>query len=566
ATPTPASPRDRLRAGLRVVGRLPRLWSRSLLFRAVAFTGLLTMVGTLLVAVFLTHQVTSGLFQERFDQVETEATNGLDDLRNFFANASTADRTQTEELLAGSDAMLEGSGTEARRYYILEPLDESQSVYVSPRSSQGVDADIISDELAEAVASGSGQYWQSVALERDGATVPGVAFGTQVTIPPGHAWALYFVYDFESVQESLAFVLRILFLAGAALLVMNMTIAAWVTRSVVAPISQAAEVSERIAAGQLDQRLAVRGEDEIARLGVSFNRMASNLQDQITQLANLSKMQQRFVSDVSHELRTPLTTVRMAAEVLHESRDEFDPINQRSAELLYHQVERFQALLADLLEMSRFDAGAAELALAEVDLRQVAEQVLTTAQPLAQNAGAPLSLVVQGEDFRAEADARRVDRILRNLVNNAVEHSEGRPVDLVIGSSPTAVGFAVRDHGIGMSPSEMAHVFDRFWRADPARARTTGGSGLGLAIATEDTRLHQGALDAWGEKGRGSCFRLVLPRRQDAPYRASPLALPPTYDPLDRNPAEQIVAEVISGEVDHDRVSEQSLHQHGGDS
>lgn len=552
---------------LRSIGRLPRLWGRSLLFRAVAFTGLLTMIGTLLVAVFLTHQVTSGLFQERFEQVETEATNGLDDLRNFFANASTADRTQTEELLAGSDAMLEGSGTEARRYYILEPLDESQSVYVSPRSSQDVDSSIISDELAEAVASGSGQYWQSVAIERNGREVPGVAFGTQVTIPPGHAWALYFVYDFQSVQESLAFVLRILFLAGAALLVMNMTIAAWVTRSVVAPISQAAEVSERIAAGQLDQRLAVRGEDEIARLGVSFNRMASNLQDQITQLANLSKMQQRFVSDVSHELRTPLTTVRMAAEVLHDARDEFDPINQRSAELLYHQVERFQALLADLLEMSRFDAGAAELALAQVDLRQVAQEVLTTAQPLAYNAGARLSLVVLGgdDDFRAEVDARRIDRILRNLVNNAVEHSEGRPVDLVIGSSPTAVGFAVRDHGIGMSPSEVAHVFDRFWRADPARARTTGGSGLGLSIATEDTRLHQGALDAWGEKGQGSCFRLVLPRQHGTPYRASPLALPPAYDPGDRIVAEEIIPEVVAGEIDHDRVSEQSLYQPGGE-
>ncbi|WP_139827592.1 sensor histidine kinase [Nesterenkonia sp. PF2B19] len=251
---------------------------------------------------------------------------------------------------------------------------------------------------------------------------------------------LYFLYDFSTVQDTLAFLTRIMLLAGLALLVLNMAVAAWVTRSVVSPISQAAEVSERIAAGQLDQRLAVRGEDEIARLGISFNRMASNLQEQITQLANLSKMQQRFVSDVSHELRTPLTTVRMAAEVLHESREDFDPVNQRSAELLYHQVERFQAMLSDLLEMSRFDAGAAELALADVDLRSLAEDALTAALPLADQSRTQLSIVVQGEDFVVEADPRRIDRILRNLINNAIEHSEARPVDLVIASSPTASG------------------------------------------------------------------------------------------------------------------------------
>ena len=365
------------------------------------------------------------------------------------------------------------------------------------------------------------------------------------------------------MQETLNFVLRIMFIAAVAVLLMNMAIAAWVTRSVVSPISQAAEVSERIASGQLDQRLVVRGEDEIARLGISFNRMASNLQDQITQLANLSKMQQRFVSDVSHELRTPLTTVRMASTILHEARDDFDPVNQRTAELLHHQVERFEALLADLLEMSRFDAGAAELSLIEVDVRGLSEEVLRTAQPLAESNGVTLSIVVQGEGFTAEIDPRRIDRILRNLVNNAIEHAEGRPVDLIVSSSPTAVGVAVRDHGIGMSPHEVAHVFDRFWRADPARARTTGGSGLGLAIATEDTRLHRGALDAWGQKGQGACFRLVLPRRQDVPYRAAPLALPPVYSAEDRvvisSPLPPEQAQVR--EDGHDRVGEQSLYQ-----
>ncbi len=233
-------------------------------------------------------------------------------------------------------------------------------------------------------------------------------------------------------------------------------------------------------------------------------------------------------------------------------------MTQRTSELLHHQVERFEGLLADLLEMSRFDAGAAELSLNEVDLLGLTKEVLLTAKPLADQSETPVYLVVQGEDFRAEVDHRRIDRILRNLINNAIEHSEGRPVDIVIAASPTAVGVAVRDYGVGMTSEEVSRVFDRFWRADPARARTTGGSGLGLAIATEDTRLHSGSLDAWGQKGQGSCFRLVLPRSQEAPYRAAPLALPPSYATHERQSVED--RDLISAAAAHERVHEQALN------
>lgn len=544
----------------RRISGLPRLWARSLLIRAVFFTGLLTMLSTMAVAAFLVQQVTSGLFQERFDQAEQEAAVGLDSIRSSFAALSTTSRSEAQQDVLSILNEVDDSTAQIQREFSLQPLEVGENLYVDGITSPGLSAQDISEELDEAVAGGTGQYWQAVSLERNGASeVPGVAFGTQVDIQ-GNPYALYFVYDFSPVQENVAFVFRTMLVAGIAILLINMAIAGWVARSVVRPVSQAAEVSERIADGQLDQRLAVRGEDEIARLGLSFNRMASNLQEQITRLANLSKMQQRFVSDVSHELRTPLTTVRMAAEVLHESRDDFDPINRRSTELLHHQVERFQALLADLLEMSRFDAGAAELATAEVDLLALTREVLISSKPLAESSNTPLGLVVQGENFIAEVDARRISRILRNLINNAIEHAEARPVDVIVSSSPTAVGIAVRDHGIGMSPSEVAHVFDRFWRADPARARTTGGSGLGLSIATEDTRLHQGALDAWGQKGQGSCFRLVLPRRQSVPYRASPMALPPVYRATDRYRIENI-QDLGVEEPEHDRVNEQALYQ-----
>lgn len=582
-----AGPRVRKTEGsvslLERIRQLPRLWSRSLLVRAVFFTGLLTLVGTGLIAYFLVQQVTNGFYQERFDQVEVEATNGLVGARNDFDALPTVERAEVEGQVQGVLDNLDESAALPREVLLL-PLDDPEDLQVQPRMTGGISEDVITEGLREAVLT-SGQdlqHWQSVDIEADnGETVPGVAFGIYVQLPPGEPYGLFYVYDFSSVEENVNFVFRVFLIAIGVILVMNMLIAAWITRTVVKPVSQAAEVSERIADGQLDQRLAVVGEDEIARLGLSFNRMASTLGEQITQLANLSKMQQRFVSDVSHELRTPLTTVGMAANMLYESRDDFDPVTGRSVELLHHQVERFEALLADLLEMSRFDAGAAELALSEVDLYQLASEVTTAAYPLAEQAGADLSIVVHGDDdtagqplsiaaaeqdFVAEVDRRRIDRILRNLVNNAVEHSEGRPVDVIVAASPTAVGIAVRDHGIGMTPNEVNHVFDRFWRADPSRARTTGGSGLGLSIATEDTRLHQGSLDAWGQKGQGSCFRLVLPRKQSEPYRASPLGLPPSYDAARRRQVSADSDGLHTGEISHNRIREQSLYQQEGDS
>jgi two-component system sensor histidine kinase MtrB len=436
---------------------------------------------------------------------------------------------------------------------------------VGTRTTNNLDANVIPEGLAQAVQDGTGTYWQSIALpDSGGGTNPGLAFGTRVTLPPGNVYALYMVYDLSSVQQTLDYLMRVLVVAGAMLVMMNSLIAVYVTRSVVRPVSQAALTAESLSSGDLSVRMPVQGEDEMARLGTSFNRMADNIQDQITQLAELSQIQQRFVSDVSHELRTPLTTVRMATEVLYDSREDFDPVNRRSTELLYHQVERFQALLADLLEITRFDAGAATVAAEKTDLLHLAADVILTAQPLASKADTEVFLVPSGTDVNAEVDPRRIERIVRNLINNAIEHGEGRPVDVILGSDEDAVAIVIRDHGIGMSAEQASRVFDRFWRADPARARTTGGSGLGLSIATEDTRLHHGRLDAWGEPGDGSAFRLTIPRRAgDSVGQDSPLQLPPAYtEDQRRRPTDiESTEQPGSGHPLPDRIHEQALVQ-----
>ena len=363
-----------------------------------------------------------------------------------------------------------------------------------------------------------------MAIPREtGGVSPGVMVGQDVTVPDG-TYQLFFLYSFQSEQDQLDFLQRTLGLAAAALVVLLGSMTWLVTRQTVRPVRRAAEVAERLADGHLSERMPEKGEDEMATLARSFNEMADSLQDQIHRMEELSTLQRRFVSDVSHELRTPLTTIRMAGEVIHASREDFDPAAKRSAELLQTQLDRFEDLLADLLEISRFDAGAAVLDAEGRDVRDVVIQAVDHAAPLAERRGAWLHVVVPEERCVADIDPRRVERILRNLLVNAVEHAEGSTVEVTVGADAHAVAVTVRDRGVGMTPDEAAHVFDRFWRADPARARTTGGTGLGLAISLEDAHLHGGWLEAWGRPGRGASFRLTLPAPRGDPAHRVALA------------------------------------------
>ncbi len=199
----------------------------------------------------------------------------------------------------------------------------------------------------------------------------------------------------------------------------------------------------------------------------------------------------------------------------------------RSAELLQNELDRFELLLTDLLEISRFDAGAAVLDLEDVNLVDVAHRVVESTRPLAEARGTTVVVQSGRRPCIAEVDVRRVERIVRNLVTNAIDYADSKDVVVLLDSDDQAAALAVRDYGIGLKPGESVLVFNRFWRADPARARTSGGTGLGLSISLEDAHLHGGWLQAWGEPGHGTQFRLTLPRRAGDPIDHSPLPLVP---------------------------------------
>jgi two-component system sensor histidine kinase MtrB len=338
---------------------------------------------------------------------------------------------------------------------------------------------------------------------------------------------LYLVYDLSDVQTTLTEIQQTLIAGSLALVGAIGLVTFFVVRLTIDPIRRAARTAERLAQGFLEERLTESGEDVIAVLSRSFNRMAQSMESQIVRLANLSQVQQRFVSDVSHELRTPLTTIRLAGDVLFAQREGFSAENARTIELLLTQIERFEIMLTDLLEMSRYDAGAVALEVEETNVVPLIEDCLDQLGPLAREKGSELLVEVRGGYGESEVDQRRIRRIVLNFVGNAIDHGEGRPIVTYIDSNEEALAIAVRDWGMGMTEAQTQRVFDRFWRADPSRQRTTGGTGLGLAIAQEDAVAHGGRIDVWSKEGEGTCFRLTIPRIPLDSWQVSPLPLPP---------------------------------------
>ncbi|WP_051426119.1 MtrAB system histidine kinase MtrB [Jiangella gansuensis] len=502
-------------------------WRRSIQLRVITATLTLSVVVVSLLGITLSRQITDGLLRAQAEAAVADASAGIDSAQRSLDAA--ADQTPAElrqTLVQIAETLAAGGSTSAATeplYEIVLLGSEGAPTYRSRAARDSVPA-----ALRERVSDEPRVFRTYTAIDYvDGRSVPGLAVGGQITDPTGEDYELYYLFPLTEQQQTIDLVLTALATAGVLLVLLLGALAWLVARQVVTPVRLAARIAERFSAGRLSERMAVRGRDDLARLAMSFNQMAASLQHQIGQLEELSRMQQQFVSDVSHELRTPLTTVRMAADVLYESRDEFDPVVERSVELLQAQLDRFEALLTDLLEISRFDAGAAALNAERGDLRDIVHKVVDAATPLAVQKGSDLVVDVPTEPVMAEADSRRIERIVRNLVVNAVEHGEGREVRIRVAADDHAVAVAVRDHGVGLKPGESSLVFHRFWRADPARARTTGGTGLGLSIALEDARLHGGWLQAWGEPGEGSQFRLTLPRVAGDDLRSSPLALVP---------------------------------------
>jgi two-component system sensor histidine kinase MtrB len=515
-------------------------FQRSPLAQSLAAKVILSTVLLSLGVVWLTGSALYSQLSDGIKRVSLETS--LSDARSIFYNARyqflLVDGQSSEVIKAGVDEIISTSISvgiiESSRELILIKIfskKEIESKILKPDysfSSNSLLSSAIPENLRKEISKSSVIVHQYAPLTyTDGKVIDALFVGQRVNIPGSGQYEMYLVFTLTNQAATLDLVQNSLFLTAIVLLLLIGLITYLVVRQVVRPVRDAARVASLFTQGDFTQRLRVKSSDEIATLGSAFNEMAASIEGQIGRLENLSKVQQRFVSDVSHELRTPLTTLRMASDVIYAQRDEFDPVIARSAELLTAQIERFEKLLQELLEVSRFDAEVAVLEPTDFELTALVRRCIADLGVNVEAADSQITFEAPNYPVHIRADFRRVERIMRNLISNALDHSDGKPIEIECVETATEVAVSVRDHGEGMEASSLTRVFDRFWRADPSRARTRGGTGLGLSIALEDARLHNGELDAWGALGDGANFVLTLPRIAGNQIVARPLPVNP---------------------------------------
>jgi two-component system sensor histidine kinase MtrB len=360
----------------------------------------------------------------------------------------------------------------------------------------------ISPSLRALVRSGSLAY-QRVSARTDDLLVIGGPI-------PGSKDELYFVFTEDRIQRDLAQLRNVLLIGWVIVVVLAGLVGRLLAKRTLDPVARASQAAQSIAEGLLATRLPVRGKDEFGAWAASFNEMAEALEVKIAALQEAQARERRFTSDVSHELRTPLTALVGEASLLGEHLDRMPPEARRPAQLLIRDVARLRRLVDELMEISRFDAGRESIQVQSVDLMALIEAAVRARRWDRQ-------VEVSGQDVVLRSDRRRLERIVANLMGNALEHGGGR-CRVSVGLTGQRAFVEVTDRGQGIPSEHLAHLFDRFYKADPSRRGT--GSGLGLAIAMENARLLGGGIEVWSEVGTGTRFTLLLPVMEVLPGRA----------------------------------------------
>ncbi|WP_394262716.1 MtrAB system histidine kinase MtrB [Trueperella sp.] len=521
----PASAGARFRSVARRIDGLRERWLSSLSLRVIVSIVAAGLLGIVILGFAISTQVRASVFdaavETNIEQFSTDVQLAQD---RFASSSPSVGRTQ--EVANGLVSSMYDPARGVLGAVLLRSPDQppvATQIFEPATASATRVRSLVSPELRDIVRESDEIGWQSTGIPDADSLLPGIVVGTTLEIPGSGTYELYAAYSLENQQDLISTTIRVMWISVAALLVILGFVTWAVMRWVLSPVRQASANARQLADGEFDTRMEVRGSDEIAQLATSFNQMAESLETQFTQMERISKVQTEFVSAVSHELRSPVTTVRMAGQLIYDNRDDLPPSLKRAAELQYNQLLNLDATLADLLEISRYDAGGVTLATELANIGDLVEEVIEVSEPLAHSNGVRVTYEASG-DTTAEIEPRRVRRLARNLLVNALEHAEGRPVNVVVTANDTAVAIMVQDHGIGISDEQIRHVFDRFWRADSSRVRKSGGTGLGLTIAREDAQIHGGTLEVAGELGVGSTFLLTLPKEPHESF-IPPIAL-----------------------------------------
>ena len=498
-----------------------KIWRSSLVYRVTGTIVVLSMILIGLLGSALYSRVSAGIFDEKLKLSILDAQSTARNTQIQLSYSKYQDKAALTFVFSDILALPPKTYESAAKEIAVFSFKNINKMFRFNGASNNLDPKSISKKFREETQKSKETQWERTTLRYlDGKSESAIVVGHDLVISGVGKYEFYVIFSLAQQERTMALILNYLWLTGVALTLLIGLTTFFVIRRLIAPIQDAARVAEELTKGNLDLRMDIHGEDEIASLGYSFNEMAVSLQQQISRLENLSKLQQRFVSDVSHELRTPLTTIRMASQVIYASRENFEPTVARSAELLISQIERFESLLTDLLEVSRFDAQAAILEVEAIDIVVLVKETIDYVHPSQDRI---INLKAPNSPVMVDVDPRRIKRIIRNLISNAVDHREGKDIDVQISETENEVSIGVRDYGHGFNYLDKKLLFERFWRADSSRARTTGGTGLGLSIALEDAKLHQGEIDVWGERGKGAHFVLTIPKFAGGSIESKPI-------------------------------------------
>ena len=311
----------------------------------------------------------------------------------------------------------------------------------------------------------------------------------------------YFFYPADDVASALSQLAQVLIAASAVVVIFGALGAGLIARRVLRPVAVAGEAAGLVAQGDLAVRLRADTNDELGRLALAFNQMATSLEQQIEALVATRDRERRFVADVSHELRTPLTALVNEAARLQPSLAGLSETDRRVGEMLVTDVARLRRLVEDLLEVSRLESAPTALETSHVDLRRFLEAVISDRHPGARLHIPPTVGMVQ-------IDARSLERIVGNLLDNASSHAPGAPVEVTAAVVGGGLAVTISDAGPGVADSDLPHLFDRFYMSDSSRQ---GGSGLGLAIARQHAERLGGTLTARSAEPSGLVFELRVP-------------------------------------------------------
>jgi signal transduction histidine kinase len=361
-------------------------------------------------------------------------------------------------------------------------------------SSLSVGEEQVPEDLQALVAEGQLAYERT-----EVADTPYLVTGGQVPGTGGDE--AYFFFSEEELWHDLAVLRNILLVGLAVVTLLAALVGMLLARRTLAPVARASTAARSLAEGLLDTRLPVESSDEFGAWAASFNEMADALEAKITELSAAQARERRFTADVAHELRTPLTAIVNEASLLADHIERMPPEAKRPAELLVEDVKRLRDLVEDLMEVSRLDAGTQPVRPERIDLGSLVAAALRAR-------GWGNRVALDTDEVVLTTDPRRVERIVANLVGNALEHG-GREVSVRVGADGVGAFVEVADRGPGIAREDLPHLFERFYKADPAR--TGRGTGLGLAIALENARLLGGDVEVASESGVGARFTLRLP-------------------------------------------------------